>query len=97
RTEDGSSRRFAVEGDPVQGSISLFPVDDKTKRIEGAVAAGALQLTFSDPRHAHLTGVFDGHRVEAELQRQNATDMPLMSRGFHWISEDPYFHMFPDP
>jgi len=97
RTENGSLRRFAVEGDPVQGPISLFPVDDKMKRIEGAASLGSLQLSFADPRHARLTGKFNGRHVEAELERQNASDMPLMSRGFHWISEAPYFHMFPDP
>jgi hypothetical protein len=49
-------------------------------------------MTLSgDGTTGSLTGTFGGHTVEATLQRRNPADFPLMSRGFRWIIEEPYF------
>ncbi len=91
RAVDGSVSRFTAEGDPIQGAVALYPVDDKMKQIKGAASIGSLRLSVTDGGQASLTGVFKGHDIEAAMQRENPADFPLMSRGFHWISESPYF------
>jgi hypothetical protein len=94
REEERLVRRFKAEGDPFRGPISLYPVDDKMQRVEGAPSVGSLHWSFMGAGRARVTGTVDGHAIEADLRRENASDLPLMSRGFHWISEAPYFHMF---
>jgi hypothetical protein len=49
-----------------------------------------LTLT-ADGTAGTLTGVFDGHTVDAAVRRRNPADFPLMSRPFRWIIEEPYF------
>lgn len=92
RSVDGTLNRFKAEGDPNQGPVVLYPVDEKRELIKDAPAAGSLELSFADGGgQAHIKGTFHGHDVEAVLQRENPADFPLMSRGFRWISESPYF------
>jgi hypothetical protein len=88
---DGSVHRFRMEGEIGQGPMTLFPVDEQGEPVPGSAAIGYLTLNVGDGDAASLSGVFAGHRVDAVLQRQNRTDLPLMSRGFRWIIEEPYF------
>ena len=90
RSIDGSMRRFRADGDLLQGPVALYPVDEKKERIKGAASIGSLRLSVTDGGQASLKGVFNGHEVEAAMQSENPADLPLMSRGFRWISESPH-------
>ncbi len=91
RAADGTVHRFKAEGDPTQGPVTLYPVNDKNEPVPGAAAAGTLTLSVSDGGEASLRGVFNGHEIEATMLSRNPADFPLMSRGFRWVSEAPYF------
>jgi uncharacterized membrane protein YphA (DoxX/SURF4 family) len=43
-----------------------------------------------EPGLLALDGTFDGHVVQARLRRFDESNLPLVSRGFHWINEAPY-------
>lgn len=47
-------------------------------------------LTRSDADHFALAGYASNHELRVTLHRVRAEQMPLTSRGFHWISEVPY-------
>src|SRR5262249_36806964 len=91
RSVDGTASRFIVDGDPLKGPVALYPADENRRPIKGASASGSLNLTVTDGPEACLRGVINGHAFEAALLGENPGDFPLMSRGFHWISEAPYF------
>jgi hypothetical protein len=91
RSLDGSSQQFWAEGDPMQGWLVLYPIDNKRQRIQGAAPVGSLKLAMNGEAEASLTGTFKGQEIEVVLQRENRADFPLISRGFHWISEAAYF------
>jgi hypothetical protein len=88
---DESRQRFKLEGDPLEGTAVLYPVDAKNQRTGGFAAAGFLNLSVKEGTHATMQGVLNGHDFEAVLDRENPADFPLMSRGFRWITESPYF------
>ena len=94
RTGFGPVRRFRAAGDITHHPTALVPLDEDSRLIPGAAPAGVLEFAATPNGGAHVTGFFVNHAVDAELQRRNASDMPLLSRGFHWVSEAPYFHMF---
>jgi hypothetical protein len=91
RTVDGSVQRFKAQGDPCSQNATLVPCDDKGQPLPDATPAGTLRLTLDDHGAGTLTGTFAGHQVEAAVLRQNRGDFPLISRGFRWISPEPYF------
>lgn len=49
-------------------------------------------LSYQQPRPDLLTvaGTIDGQKVTARLHRIDESKLPLLSRGFHWISERPF-------
>ena len=96
RTRDGSLRRFSAEGDITAEEVRLLPLGERMTPIPGVAPAGSLRLSVATDGRASVAGTLNGYRVEAALRRRNAADMPLRSRGFRWVSEAPYFHMFPD-
>lgn len=91
RMIDGSLHRFKAEGDPIQGPITLYPVDDKNQPIKDAATIGSIWLSVNEDGQAILSGVFNGHPIEAVMERENPVDFPLMNRGFRWVNESPYF------
>jgi hypothetical protein len=92
RAFDGTAYRFKADGEIFQGPVTLLPVDDKRELIPGAAPVGPITLNIGDDGHASLMGNFNGHTVEAAMQRENPADMPLMKTGFRWRIESPYFH-----
>lgn len=60
---------------------------------EGEIPAlsGVLTLTQSDADHLIALGSLDGSPVEIHMKRLDVKDFPLMTRGFHWVNEYPYF------
>jgi hypothetical protein len=75
----------------VQLQFRAIPVGGKKEPIKGAAPVGWLSLTVTEGRKAKVKGVIGGHAIEAELQRENPADFPLMSHGFRWISVEPCF------
>jgi len=77
------SRRYGVRLDPARGTLAL------TRRSEPAWKA---LLAYQRPAPDRLTldGTFDGHAVRASLQRIDESQLPLLGRGFHWVSEYPF-------
>jgi len=49
-------------------------------------------LTYAQPDADHLIlrGSLDGQPIAAEFHRFDDSRFPLISRGFHWINEDPF-------
>ena len=87
---DGAMHRFRAEG-AIPGPLTLFEIDEKGQPKGDSLAVGVLRW-LNDGRAARLQGTIYGHAVDATLERQNPSDLPLMSRRFRWIIEEPYFH-----
>ncbi|HEY0193949.1 MAG TPA: hypothetical protein VGC42_22685, partial [Kofleriaceae bacterium] len=49
-----------------------------------------LRYTRRGPVHLQLDGNVDGAQISAELEWIDLDGLPLVSRGFHWISEEPF-------
>ncbi|HTD36254.1 MAG TPA: hypothetical protein VK669_01975 [Candidatus Limnocylindrales bacterium] len=60
---------------------------DLTNRSSGLTVH--LSYTMRDPQHVQLTGTVGEKHVVMRAHRTDTTFL-LTSRGFHWISEDPY-------
>jgi hypothetical protein len=50
-----------------------------------------LAYVFPDSTHLTLTGRIGGDSVEMKLRRRPESSYLLVSRGFHWVNEVPYF------
>jgi hypothetical protein len=50
-----------------------------------------LAYAFPDSSHLSLTGQIGGDSVEMKLKRRAESSYLLVSRGFHWVNEVPYF------
>ena len=87
---DGSVHRFKPEADFLMGPSAVVSVNEKGEPVSGPTGSLHLRLN-ADGATGVVTGVLNGHVVEATVRRQNPGDFPLVSRGFRWISEEPYF------
>jgi hypothetical protein len=76
---DDSPRRYRKETDDATTSTLLL----KSKKLGELL----VHYTRVDADHVTIDGVVDGARVVARLGR--ASEVPLTSRGFHWVSEYP--------
>jgi hypothetical protein len=79
---------WSFENDEKQQTLTLWPATDngeadKSRRY-------VLRWTRQDQDHARLQGMLDKDVVDVELHRVDTSKMLLVTRGFHWISEDPY-------
>lgn len=54
--------------------------------------AWSAQFTYEvpEPEKLVLKGKFDGKKIEATLKKAPDKQYQLMTRGFHWIQEQPY-------
>ena len=83
---DNRLQRFGLKQDETQQTFTITPKGSTTPS-EPAV------LKFTAPEAGKLTldGPLDGHVVHIELARQDEKAFVLTSRGFHWISEAPFY------
>lgn len=58
-------------------------------RARASGVTGDLSYRMRDPQHLELSGSLGGKRLAVRAHRYDTTFL-LTSRGFHWISEDPY-------
>ena len=82
RTTDGKLLRFLSTQD---GKIHVL-------HLNGWRNAHFAELSYQQPDKEHLilTGTVDRKPVELRFRRFNPEQFLLTTRGFHWISEDPY-------
>lgn len=75
--------RYALELDEKKGQMVLRKRDDPTWST-------TLLYRKTAPDALAVHGTVDGQKVQARLQRTDASDFLLVNRGFHWINEFPF-------
>ena len=84
---DDKDKFFGYQADLVKGTLDLL---DRSTPEPPKVPEGSFRLSWPGPAHLLLQGTFDGAPLEVLLKKKDASDFPLMKRGFHWINEFPY-------
>ncbi len=72
--------RYSLTLDAEKKTLALTKRDDPNWK-------SLLTYERPEPDTLTLTGTFDGKQLRARLQRKDASQYLLLSRGFHWISE----------
>jgi uncharacterized membrane protein YphA (DoxX/SURF4 family) len=83
------------------GELYTFTIDDQARTMTLAPAAAVrtpkqgagpmvLHYVRRDADHLALDGTIDGATLAVELERFDPRTTQLMSRGFHWINEEPF-------
>jgi uncharacterized membrane protein YphA (DoxX/SURF4 family) len=80
--EEGRHRYLSAY-DRVHQTVTLSEAKGKPK-------VAVLHWSRPDKDHLTLTGVLSGQPVTIQLRQRRADQTPLMSRGFHWINEQPF-------
>jgi hypothetical protein len=75
---------YGIRTDTTTHTVRLANGPDSTKWIK-------LSYVFSDTNHLALAGRIGADSVEMALRRKPASSYLLVSRGFHWVNETPYF------
>ena len=78
RTSDGENHFHRVSGG-----------DETHLELGEGGSEGTFVVSFHDDALT-LTGNYDRHAIVVELRRADPSQMPLITRGFHWIQEYPY-------
>jgi len=76
--------RFGLRTDSVRHVATFASGPDSTKWMR-------LAYVFPDSTHLNLAGRIGGDSVEMKLRRRPESSYLLVSRGFHWVNEFPYF------
>ena len=74
--------------DEAKHQLTLTPLDEKQKPKKGP--SYVLVETRVDHDHVTLAGKLAGDDVELQLQRVDPAKSLLRTRGFHWITEEPF-------
>jgi hypothetical protein len=87
--DGGFSDLYDVTFDEAHGTMTWT-----REEADGAPAhtAGPIGFRYSHPDadHLQIDATIDGAKISARLDRLVSTSYPLTSRGFHWISEQPF-------
>ena len=51
---------------------------------------GTLRYTRPEPDAVTLSGTVGGDALEVRLKKIDTSKMPLVTRGFHWVQEQPF-------
>jgi hypothetical protein len=87
---------FERPNDTFQGYGASIDMNRKTLLLTKASDKGwKANFTFERPAHEsqdelELDGQMDGHQLHLQLHLLDRNQFPLVSRGFHWISEYPF-------
>ncbi len=84
RLATDSMVRFGLKTDSVKHIATLANGSDSTKWLR-------LSYAFSDSMHLALSGRIGPDSVAMTLRRRPESTYLLVSRGFHWVNETPYF------
>lgn len=74
------------EMDAAKHELTLSGTDGPAQKT----LVGTLRYAIPDADHLVLAGMLDGAPIELNLEKRRDADSPLLSRGFHWITEHPY-------
>jgi uncharacterized membrane protein YphA (DoxX/SURF4 family) len=86
--DDSYGARYAVVIDEQRHMMTFNPSDqDASKPPTGPLTLRYLQ---TDPDHLALEGRLGTTTLSVQLERLDAGKMLLVSRGFHWINEEPF-------
>jgi uncharacterized membrane protein YphA (DoxX/SURF4 family) len=75
---------YRLRTDTVKHVATLTPGQDTTNRA-------VLAYAFPDSQHLVLRGRIGRDSIEMRLRRRSESSYLLVSRGFHWVNEVPYF------
>jgi hypothetical protein len=84
RLATDSAVGFGLRTDTLKRTATLANGPDSTKWVH-------LTYLFTDSMHLALAGRIAGDSVEMKLRRRPESSYLLVSRGFHWVNEVPYF------
>jgi hypothetical protein len=80
---DASLVSYSLKTDTTAQTLTLSKQDDK---------AWSATFTYTQPSPDRLivNGSIDKRTIQMDLKREDHTTMRLLSRGFHWIQENPF-------
>ncbi len=84
RLATDSSVRYGLRTDTVKRVATLANAPDSAKWLR-------LSYVFPDSMHLTLSGRIGADSVEMKLRRRPQSSYLLVSRGFHWVNEIPFF------
>lgn len=84
RFSTDSAVRYGLRTDTTKRIATLANGPDSTKWVR-------LAYVFPDSMHLTLAGRIAGDSVEMKMRRRPESSYLLVSRGFHWVNEVPYF------
>jgi uncharacterized membrane protein YphA (DoxX/SURF4 family) len=87
RWMDGSLHRFRTEYAPAKHSVVFSAWEPKKGEPD---KQGAFAYALPDKDHLVLQGTLLKDALAIKLRRIDASKLPLLSRGFHWVSEFPF-------
>jgi hypothetical protein len=58
---------------------------------DGAVGAVVLDYSLSTAGGLTLSGLWAGNPIEVAMTRVDESDFLLLTRGFHWVQDYPFF------
>lgn len=79
-----ATKNYATEYDAAKNTVTLAELDDRTKQYP-------LSYTRPDTDHLAIEGTVSDDHVSMRLRKIDTSGFLLLSRGFHWISEVPFF------
>lgn len=101
---DANWRRVILE---YKGQMSVISMDDTISNYEakfdeaksgltleaedGKAPDGTLTYSRPDPDHLEMSGKLKNQPVVIQMRKIDASKFMLLSRGFHWINEYPYY------
>ena len=80
---DDSFARYGVKIDVNSNALALTKSDDKDWKAN-------LAFQRPTPDQLILDGQMDGHKVRMQLRLFDREKFLLVSRGFHWVQENPF-------
>jgi hypothetical protein len=83
RRNDGTRVRLNAEVNATDKTTSV-------KSKEFGAGVWRYVADTANPKHLTVDGAFNKGQIHLEWTRRSADNYLLLTRGFHWVSEDPY-------
>ena len=85
--DDSYSDSYTMSVDEAQNTISLTPTNESTAHPTGPMVLHYVQL---DADHLELEANVNTQRLRVQVERFKPENQLLLTRGFHWINEEPF-------
>jgi hypothetical protein len=86
--DNARGKYYAVDIDEKQQTMTFTPDPKDTQ--EAAIGPMKFHYARSAPDHLTLEGKVGAIELAVQLDKLDVAKSPLMSRGFHWINEEPF-------